>query len=339
MKLAKKGKLRDSIPFGVQGLGEQNLPLRLGSCFLKKIISLTCLYLGIFALGMAQSPNAGRIESEYKLAVPKNQKQEIWSYLATTYGPQNIQKLDTAFTSILSEEIFYDQYFDNEERILYQNSYGARFRQRFVMDTLNKALFQLKIPMGDSTGVARMEVKFNPYTKIKKSDRKAMHPFWKHIKPKNRDEVNLQLATLNTKGDDLYPTVKVKQNRKRVYISQQDAPLMTMTFDEVSSFYFPYPSFIELELELNEIRYTDADLVERKKMEKLNQKIKEDLLAHFPDLRQDQTPKYNKMTHVLDGNFLRTIYDKLMYIILGMIVLYAVILFMKQNIYIKAKTA
>ena len=50
----------------------------------------------------------------------------------------------------------------------------------------------------------------------------------------------------------------------------------------------------ELELELNEINYTLGDSTIRAKMEAINEAIKGDLLANFPSIKQDQTPKYNK---------------------------------------------
>ncbi|MEM9819803.1 MAG: CYTH domain-containing protein [Bacteroidota bacterium] len=283
--------------------------------------------------------NSGRIESEYKLKVPREQASAIWQFLSDHYGPQGIKTIDTAFQSNLSEEIFYDQYFDDDQQSLYQHAAGARFRQRFVKDSLVKELVQLKLPLGDSLGVARQEIKFNVYRKIKKKDRQAMHPFWQHVRPKNRDEVDLQLASFNLRGNDLRPQVKVKQIRKRVYVSEQGEALMTMTLDEVSSAYFPYPTFVELELELNEIRYTEGDLLERKRMEAINQELKDQLTQRFPELQQDQTPKYNKMVHLLRGNVWLLLYDNLMYLILALLVAYAAFLFGQQYFSLQTKAA
>lgn len=279
----------------------------------------------------ANGQTTGRIESEYKLKVPKDQAPAIWQFLSETYGPSGIQAIDTAFRSTLSEEIFYDQYFDNDEEVLYQHAAGARFRQRYINDSLAKELVQLKLPLGDSLGIARNEIKFNVNNKIKNTDRQAMHPFWRYIRPKDRDEVNLQLASYNIRGDHLKPKIKVKQIRKRVYVSERGESLMTMTFDDVSSFYFPYASFIELELELNEIRYTDGDLVERQRMERINQNLKDQLTKRFPALQQDQTPKYNKMANLLRHNIWQKLYDNLMYFILAGIVLYATFLYIQNT--------
>ncbi len=273
----------------------------------------------------------GRIESEYKLSVPKEIESQVWQFLTQEFDSVGIKKIDTSFSAIVAQEIFYDQYFDDENKTLFKAKAGARFRQRFVADTLAKQLLQLKLPLNDSTGVARQEIKFNVYTKIKNTDRQAMHPFWRYVRPKNREEVNFYLANHDLTGNTLIPAVKVRQDRKRIYVSEKGVPFLTMTFDEVCSFYFPYPCFTELELELNEIRFTDGNAEERTRMESVNQSIKDKILQQFPALKQDQTPKYNKMSLLLKDNVLEKLYNNLMYIILGAIVLLAGLLFVQNN--------
>lgn len=281
----------------------------------------------------------GRIESEFKLSVPKEIEAKVWEFLTEEFDDLGIKKIDTSFTATMAQEIFYDQYFDDENKTLFQAKAGVRFRQRFVADTLSKQLLQLKLPLNDTTGVARQEIKFNVYTKIKKSDRQAMHPFWRYVRPKNREEVNLHIANHDLTGNDLRPAVKVRQDRKRIYVSEKGIPFLTMTFDEVCSFYFPYPCYTELELELNEIRFTDGDAEERDRMERINQTVKDKILNQFSALKQDQTPKYNKMVLLLENNFLEKIYDNLMYLILGCIMLFAIVLFIKnQTVVLHANT-
>lgn len=272
----------------------------------------------------------GRIESEFKLSVPKAIEEEVWQFLTQEFDEAGIKKIDTSFSATIAQEIFYDLYFDNETKNLFEHQAGARFRQRYVADTLAKQLLQLKLPLNDSTGVAREEIKFNVYTKIKNTDRQAMHPFWQYVRPKDRDEVNLYLANHDLTGNDLQAAVKVRQDRKRIYVSEKEVPFLTMTFDEVCSFYFPYPCFTELELELNEIRFTEGNKAERIRMEEINQRIKDKIMNQFPELKQDQTPKYNKMSLLLKDNILAKIYSNLMYIIFGLVVLFAGLLWIQD---------
>lgn len=275
--------------------------------------------------------NPGRIESEYKLSVPKDKASMIWEYLVQEYGADGIRKVDPEMTSTVAEEIFYDQYYDNEALTLFEHQAGVRYRQRFVGDSLLKALVQLKLPLGDEEGIARQEIKFNEYTKVKKTDRKGMHEFWQHIKPRDRDKVDLHLATFNLNGDALKKKLKVKQVRNRIYVAKNGASFMTMTFDKVESAYFPYPSFIELELELNEILYTEGDEAQRAYMEKANLGLKEKLAQRFPDLVQDQTPKYNKMSALLQKSKLHFVYENLWYGVFGLITCFAGFLFLRKE--------
>ena len=57
-------------------------------------------------------------------------------------------------------------------------------------------------------------------------------------------------------------------------------------------------------MELNEIGYTEADAEGRKFMERMNNEMKRDLLAAFPRIVQDQTPKYNKAFNGFNEQFL-----------------------------------
>ena len=294
------------------------------------IIFLTCFFSSLPISQYAQ--DASRIESEYKLEVPKAQAKEIWNYIVQQYGPNDIKQLDSSLTSSIATEVFYDQYFDNDDLSLFENQAGVRLRQRYVNDSLAKELVQLKLPLGDVEGIAREEIKFSKYKKVKKTDPQGRHPFWQFIRPKERDKVDLHLASYNLLGEDLEKKVMVKQVRNRVYISQNGEAFMTMTFDKVRSFYFPYSSFIELELELNELLYTDGDQNKRKYMEQMNKQLKEQLADQFPDLVQDQTPKYNKMSTLLNKNWMHHVYENLWYGIFAFIVGLGGFLFVKREI-------
>ncbi len=57
---------------------------------------------------------------------------------------------------------------------------------------------------------------------------------------------------------------------------------------------------VELEPELNEIPYTAADSAGRAFMENINQRIVEDILQKFPEIKRDLTPKYNKAFNYFD---------------------------------------
>lgn len=297
---------------------------------------LVFFFISIFiftqnAYSQSNLSSENRIESEFKLAVPEGQEDEIWAFLQSNFSSENLRKQNPSLSSSTETEFFIDQYFDDSRKTLLSQKAGARFRQRFLGDSLMKALVQLKLPDVDTTGVARREVKFSIYEKIKRGDRMAMHPFWQLIKPKDRADVNLALSQLGTQGDHLHPALKLEQLRRRVYISENGEALLTITLDRVCSAYFPYPAFTEMELELNEIRFTEGNFEERKRLEDFNASLKEKIMTAFPELHQDQTPKYNKMHERVSGNWLAIIAGNLSYIVLGGLVLGALFLFVRHE--------
>ncbi len=299
-----------------------------------KLLSITIPILLLFSNASLSQPGGGgraRIESEYKLAVLPERVDALWAYLEEDFREEAKLLLDSTYTVQSSEELFIDQYFDTEDAILYEKEAGLRYRQRYKGDSLMKRLVQLKLPGLDSTGVARKEIKFDWYEKVKKSDRQAMHSFWRVIRPGDREEVDFHLANFGITGSELKPVVKMKQLRRRIYMQQNGEPILTITLDKASSYYFPYSTFYEMELELNEIRYTQSTEVERQRMEALNTGIKRQLLTRFPSLVQDQTPKYNKMRGLVSNSALAFLYDKFAYFILGGMVLYASFLYAKTN--------
>ncbi len=188
-----------------------------------------------------------------------------------------------------------------------------------------------KIPTGDSTGVARQEIKFEKPKKLDITDPGALHPFLQFLRKGDRATADLYLAPFGLKSEDLKPSIKVKQLRRRVYISEGYESFATITLDRVSYFYFPNPTFVELELELNEIKYSEGTPEERERMEKINAQLKAEILAEFPDLKQDQTPKYNKTHSLIQGNALLMLYDNYVYLIFAALILFAGILYFRYR--------
>lgn len=76
---------------------------------------------------------------------------------------------------------------------------------------------------------------------------------------------------------------------------RSEKPFLSLSLDEVT----PDKSwasirFMELETELNEITYTEADAATGKYMKDVNTKIIDELLKTFPYIHRDLTPKYNE---------------------------------------------
>jgi len=289
-------------------------------------------FLCIWVCFWSSDMNAqARIESEYKIAVPADEVEEVWAYLQSAFGKNELQILPEGCRTNTSIEVFHDTYFDDVDKSLLAYKAGARYRQRYINDSLIKNLIQLKVPTQDALGVAREEYKFSPEANRDITDRTGLHPFLKHIKQKDAQDVDLILGQFGTSSKNMTEAIKLKQIRKRVYVSDEQGALMTFTLDRVSSFYFPYTSFVELELELNEIRYTDADVIQQKSLEEMNTKAKQALFDRFDRLVQDQTPKYNKMHAAISAQPIAWVYNNLMYLVLGGIGLFAAVLMWKNE--------
>ena len=86
------------------------------------------------------------------------------------------------------------------------------------------------------------------------------------------------------------------------------------------------PNKEELELELNEVRYTDADAIAQESLKEMNAKAKQASYDHSDNEVQHQTLKYNKMEMLSAKQPVAWAFNYLMYLVLGGIVLFASVL-------------
>jgi hypothetical protein len=273
----------------------------------KAILLLFNIFFIVYAKLYAQSEfdddyNSARIENEYKYAVPIEIYDSVWSYMRDNYGSEKLflRKTDTSFVSSVSDEAFIDQYFDNKAFQLLIAQNGIRYRTRKVLSDSanrknNRELMQIKINGIDSNALNRAEYKY-PIKHYSASDKGyESSPFLNLIKRSYREAIIKTLDQLKIDANTLKPFIVVDQNRKRVYIYKGSMAFSTITLDSVTATQNKHKvNFVEIEMEINEIAYTRANDPERKEMEKLNKTILEDLIAKFPQIKQDQMPKYNK---------------------------------------------
>ncbi|MCB0581862.1 MAG: CYTH domain-containing protein [Phaeodactylibacter sp.] len=273
-----------------------------------RLLTLTLLLFSCFSVfGQSSEFDAGgfdamRIENEIKLAVPNEIVDSVWNYLKARYDNDNLflKEFDAGFSTKIAEDFFIDQYYDNEEMQLLKRQFGVRHRSRYVLtdqtDRKNgRQLLQVKVNDIDDNMLNRAEYKYpikfygTPNTPIEG------HPLFRKIHQDHRKALAERLHEFGIDAFSLFPTIKIEQLRRRVYVSLNGNSFATMTLDGVTaSFSGQSTHYTELELELNEINYTLGDSTARAKMEAINESIKGDLLATFPSIKQDQTPKYNK---------------------------------------------
>ncbi len=290
---------------------------------------LICLFTLVFQICNAQD---GRLESEYKLSVPKDDVIQLWQFVQSTYGQELFVEDQLKLSGEESIEIFIDQYFDLPDQSFAKAEVSLRHRKRYKDKILLKELIQLKTPYSEDK-VVRNEIKFEVDQKKNYNDLSIRHPFLKLLSNSDTERMSFHLAPYMVRPDDIQKSVKLKQTRSRVYIKDQAGEsVATITLDEVSNFSFPYQEYFEIELELNEIRFTQADEQERAQMNSLNASIKNKLSQRFPNLKVDQRSKYLKMKELIDESLLSRLHENFMWIILGSIVGLSSILFIKDQL-------
>jgi hypothetical protein len=262
--------------------------------------------------GSAGDFNFLRIENEIKLTVPDEIVADVWEYLNNRYANENLylKEIDSTFNSKFAEDIFTDQYFDNDNFDILKTQNGIRHRSRIVLrDAGNKKngrqLMQLKVNHISTNQLNRGEFKYPIKYYDTVEEEWDGHPFLGNVDRKYRTDLVERLQSYGVDALALHPTILCKALRQRVYLFRGLDPFATITLDHVTAHYEGDSAhFTEIEMELNEINYTESDTAERAKMEKINDDIKADLLHEFPSIVQDQTPKYNKSANLLGMDYM-----------------------------------
>lgn len=275
---------------------------------------------------------SGRLESEYKLDIQSQDVEPLWDFIKTNYAQENFTIDDLTLQGEESIEVFIDKYFDLEDGSFSEAEISLRHRKRFKNDTLLKELVQLKTPFSKDK-VVRNEIKFDVKKKKNLNDLSNRHPFLKLLSGEDRDRMSFHLAEFKVRPEQIQESLKLKQTRKRIYIKDvRGESIATITLDEVNNFSFPFQEYAELELELNEIRYTEADEKERARMNALNENIKTSLSDKFPNLKVDQRSKYRKMKLLIDESQVSFVYKNGIWLFFGLIVSLSSFLFIKDQL-------
>lgn len=279
------------------------------------------------------SAQVGRLESEYKLDVPQAEVSQIWSHLQAIYSKKTMETFGMKLSGTQSVETFIDTYYDSPEMTFAEKEISLRHRKRFKNDLLLKELIQFKTPHS-SDMVIRNEIKYEVTGKKGFSDLSSRHEFLKHLSKSDIEAFAFHLAPYGLRPNEIATSLKLKQKRSRVYLSDTNGEsIATLTLDEVSNYSFPFQSYAELELELNEVRYTNAHESERSKMTALNEELKANLSEMFPNLQVDQRSKYHKMKLLVDSNKWSLLYEKMPWLIFAVITFIASFLFIKDQLH------
>lgn len=281
-----------------------------------KKFTLTLTFLSVFIFGPipqdlakagddefnASGYGVQRTEQEDKLTIPLEKLEEVWAYLKGKYvaDKEGLKKLDPLFTSYAEEEEFTDVYFDSPDFKLLETESGVRHRKRINLTDpedhkSGRELMQVKLNHISENKFERGEIKFDIKHYEDPESAEDLHPMLGIVKKSHRKEFKEVLRGIGLNPVEMKPVLTVKDHRRRVYILKNRNPFISLSVDHVTSeLGGKKAEFSEIEPELNEIIFTDADAETKKYMEGTNAKIIGDLLEKFPFIKRDLTPKYNK---------------------------------------------
>lgn len=245
-----------------------------------------------------------RIEQEDKLLVPLERAEEVWRFLHAwlVEDPEGLASLDPELRASASEELFTDTYFDSPDLALLATRDGVRFRHRLnrtdpTDPKHGRSLIQIKLDGISDDALERGEYKFEPAVPIDLS-----LPLLDIVRPSEREGLRTRLAGLGVDPRSMRPILTIRDLRRRIYLTRGPVPFLSVSHDHVTvKKLWATVEFVEIEPELNEVTYTEADSATRAYMAGVGERISEAILARFPDVRRDLTPKYGKAASALEA--------------------------------------
>lgn len=250
-----------------------------------------------------------RIEQEDKISIPLEKADEVWAYLNKRYieNVPDLKKADALLSFHASDEDFVDIYFDSPDLKLLSMKSGVRHRRRVNLTNPkdiknNRELMQIKVSKISANYLERGEFKYAvQYPKQPRSP-DDQHPMLGPVKPSQREEFKKRLTAMGLVPYQMKPILTVTDHRKRLYILRSGKPFISISVDHATGEALGKSvEFVEIEPELNEVAFTEADPAMRKFMESTNAAIIDDIMAAFPSAMRDLTPKYNKAFERLEA--------------------------------------
>jgi hypothetical protein len=243
-----------------------------------------------------------RIEQEDKLLVPRELVDEVWRFLEAQFVEDEafIRGIDPRFSAKWSEELFHDTYFDTPSMRLYDLQSGVRRRHRVNLSDptdrkSGRELMQIKMNGISENQLERGELKFE-IDRIPSTDWKDdRRPMLNMVKAKHHEAIYRRLMELGLDPQTMRPVLTIRDLRRRIYWLRDGQPFMSISHDQASaSMWWAHAEFCEIEPELNEIGFTEADAATRAYMETVLERVVGEILAKVPSIRRDLSPKYNK---------------------------------------------
>jgi hypothetical protein len=284
---------------------------------------LAAAYLLYLPLALADetkgSYNQTLVESQQKYQVPAEIADALWRYIRQSYHTGALKKINPRFSAQAATETYVDEYYDDARYTLLRHQHGLRLRRAFIGKAIDRQFIQMKISKRPRQRHLRREIKFNLNDRPDKKGGDPDHPFLRLIRGGDRPLLDSLLAGLRVSSRDLRPVLTLYQNRQRLYLRDRGNDLAVISLDAVTT-EDGQTGFYELELALDEPAYTRANATQRQRLHHMIGLLQLDLARRFPVLRQDQTPKYNKLYNLLHQGRIRPRFYNLAWLGIGLLV-------------------
>lgn len=269
----------------------------------------------MLCLNISASGQTSFDEREHKLLVPLHLVEELWLYLHEQYGGDEplheTFELPVTLDAFFNDEYFIDQYFDTPDLRLLHAQGGVRYRQRFVPDQPDddrhgRRRLQVKLDQPETSALIRTEVTFrNLRSNGAVRDLDDVHPVLSLIRRSERDTFREVMMQVGVDAADLQPTIRLDQHRRRLYLTRSGVLWGQVSLDVVEcTQWWRTVRFALVEIANDEGTYTNATPEKQAAIAHLQDAIKADLLASFPELHVDLTPKYTMAYNLLEKQFI-----------------------------------
>ncbi len=267
-----------------------------------------------------------RLEKESKFLIADVDAETLTGMLDSLFAEGTLFMTETGIVNRTTTELFTDEYFDSTNKQLLNRNLSLRYRERKQSENQEKKLVQFKGLLKESSGI-QFEYKFGVPDVPDRNDIYARHPVLGRVDKDERERFEYELARFDIATEGLQSAFRFDQKRQRWYLSDSKGDMLTVSLDHVRLKSIPFHAFTELEIEINENRYTNGNEAERAYLDTIQDKLVHLKKLDFPFMEADQRSKYEKMQTLIEGSLLSKVKNSFVWLLYGAIVLLSAIKF------------
>lgn len=270
----------------------------------KRLLAIGILLLILFSDSIHAADRAGgwRPEGERilfaKIKLPVEQTASFREWLQMRY--EDCRWLDppaSVITASFDEQDFADTYFDTPDlRLLAANSF-LRYREpaKAAAGSRDVGLLQLVFHHNGEGGRHTSKISYParpaaPFTTLDDA-----HPMFALVQVDAREKCEAQLRSFHLDPEEMRRVMSVERTELRMRLADKDGQFFTLTTEgHKTKSWGMELQWTEIELKLDDARYSAADQNQQRRMEDTLKTVKNDILTTFFQATEDQTPIYKK---------------------------------------------